>query len=104
LKTLEGMLRHIPFMEAKTYGVVLSIYGDDRAKPTDIWTNSTKWSQKEMCRNYKYDKEGNIIEKHCHHESTKAWSETDTKGKKKEVTDDLKFQNNYVKIPKFHYG
>ena len=35
-----------------------------------------------MCRNYKYDKEGNIIDKHCHHESARRGSKTGTQGKK----------------------
>ena len=26
-------------------------YGDDRMKPTDIWTNNTKWTPKPMCKN-----------------------------------------------------
>jgi hypothetical protein len=26
-------------------------YGDDRMKPTDIWTNNTKWSPRPMCKN-----------------------------------------------------
>jgi hypothetical protein len=78
-----GMLRHMPFMKhLKRHTVWYCQYGDDRAKPTDIWTNSTKWSPKEMCRNYKYDKEGNIIEKHCHHESARRGAKTGTQGKK----------------------
>ena len=57
-------------------------YGDDRAKPTDIWTNSKEWIPRPMCRNYKYDKEGNIINKHCHHESARRGAKTGTQGKK----------------------
>jgi site-specific DNA-cytosine methylase len=35
-----GMLRKMPFMqEFKRYTVWYCQYGDDRAKPTDIWTN-----------------------------------------------------------------
>lgn len=26
-------------------------YGDSRMKPTDIWTNSTKWIPRKMCKN-----------------------------------------------------
>jgi site-specific DNA-cytosine methylase len=78
-----GMLRHMPFMQDfKRHTVWYCQYGDDRAKPTDIWTNSTIWKPKEMCRNYKYDKDGNIIDKHCHHESARRGAKTGTQGKK----------------------
>lgn len=56
-------------------------YGDDRAKPTDIWTNSKTWVPKPMCKNYKYDNEGNVINKHCHHESARRGAKTGTQGK-----------------------
>ena len=78
-----GMLRHMPFMkEFKRHTVWYCQYGDDRAKPTDVWTNSETWIPKDMCRNYKYDKEGNIIDKHCHHESARRGAKTGTQGKK----------------------
>lgn len=78
-----GMLRHMPFMqEFKRHTVWYCQYGDDRAKPTDIWTNLKSWNPKEMCRNYKYDSEGNIIDKHCHHESARRGAKTGTQGKK----------------------
>jgi len=78
-----GMLRHMPFMqEFKRYTVWYCQYGDERAKPTDIWTNIDNWNPKPMCRNYKYDKEGNIIDKHCHHESARRGAKTGTQGKK----------------------
>jgi hypothetical protein len=58
-------------------------YGDDRAKPTDIWTNSEKWLPKPMCRNFKYDKKtGEIIDRHCHHESARRGAKTGTQGRK----------------------
>jgi len=78
-----GMLRHMPFMkEFKRHTVWYCQYGDDRAKPTDIWTNSKTWIPKKECCNYKYDKEGNIINKHCHHESARRGAKTGTQGKK----------------------
>ena len=78
-----GMLRHMPFMQNfKRHTVWYCQYGDDRAKPTDIWTNSETWKPRDMCRNYKYDKEGNIINKHCHHESARRGAKTGTQGKK----------------------
>ena len=78
-----GMLRHMPFMKNfKRHTVWYCKYGDDRAKPTDIWTNSKTWIPKKECHNYKYDKEGNIIDKHCHHESARRGAKTGTQGKK----------------------
>ena len=77
-----GMLRHMPFMkEFKRYTVWYCKYGDDRAKPTDIWTNSTTWTPRPECRNYKYDKEGNIIDKHCHHQAARRGAKTGTQGR-----------------------
>lgn len=78
-----GMLRHMPFMqEFKRYTVWYCQYGDDRAKPTDIWTNLQNWTPKPMCRNYKYDEDGNIINKHCHHQSARRGAKTGTQGRK----------------------
>jgi hypothetical protein len=78
-----GMLRHMPFMQEFTrHTVWYCQYGDNRAKPTDIWTNLKNWKPKEMCRNYKYDKYGNVIDKHCHHESARRGAKTGTQGKK----------------------
>lgn len=78
-----GMLRHMPFMqEFKRHTVWYCQYGDDRAKPTDIWTNSKTWTPNCECRNYKYDLEGSIINKHCHHESARRGAKTGTQGKK----------------------
>lgn len=76
-----GMLRHMPFMkEFKRHTVWYCQYGDDRAKPTDIWTN-LPWIPKPECRNYKYDSEGNIIDQHCHHESARRGAKTGTQGR-----------------------
>jgi intein/homing endonuclease len=47
-------------------------YGDERAKPTDIWTNSTTWVPRPVCRN------GN---KDCHHQPAPRGSKTGTQGK-----------------------
>ena len=78
-----GMLRHMEFMEyLPRHTVWYCQYGDDRAKPTDIFTNSTTWIPKPMCHNYKYDKDGNIIDKHCYHESARRGAKTGTQGKK----------------------
>jgi hypothetical protein len=69
--------------EFKRHTVWYCKYGDDRAKPTDIWTNSKTWKPRPMCKNYKYNKEtGEIIDKHCHHESARRGAKTGTQGKK----------------------
>ena len=47
-----GMLRKMPWMqEFKRHTVWYCKYGDNRAKPTDIWTNSSKWTPRPMCKN-----------------------------------------------------
>lgn len=77
-----GILRHMEFMQGiKRHTVWYCKYGDDRAKPTDIWTNSKVWVPRPMCKNFKYDKEGNIIDRHCHHESARRGAKTGTQGR-----------------------
>jgi len=69
-----GMLRKMPFMQDfKRHTVWYCTYGDDRAKPTDIWTNSGTWVPRPQCKN------GN---KNCHHEPAPRGSKTGTQGKK----------------------
>jgi hypothetical protein len=47
-----GMLRKMPIMEQfKRHTVTYCQYGDDRMKPTDIWTNSDIWTPKPACKN-----------------------------------------------------
>jgi hypothetical protein len=78
-----GMLRKMPFMKQfKRHTVWYCQYGDERAKPTDIWTNSKTWKPKVECHNYKYDESGNIINKHCHHDSARRGGKTGTQGRK----------------------
>ena len=68
-----GMLRKMPFMQEFTrYTVWYCQYGDDRAKPTDIWTNSKTWTPKPVCHN------GN---KECHHQPAPRGSRTGTQGR-----------------------
>jgi len=77
-----GMLRHMPFMqEFKRHTIWYCQYGDERAKPTDIWTNSTIWIPRPECHNYKYGDDGNIINKHCHHASARRGAKTGTQGR-----------------------
>ncbi len=69
-----GMLRKMPFMQQfKRHTVWYCTYGDDRAKPTDIWTNSTTWVPRPICHN------GN---KNCHHAPAPRGSKTGTQGRK----------------------
>jgi hypothetical protein len=49
-------------------------YGDSRMKPTDIWTNALNWKPKPLCKNYKYDAYGNVINRHCHHDLSQRGS------------------------------
>ncbi len=41
------ILDHIPYHHTITY----CQYGDDRMKPTDIWTNDKNWIPRPMCKN-----------------------------------------------------
>lgn len=69
-----GMLRKMPFMqEFNRHTVWYCQYGDDRAKPTDIWTNSKTWIPRPICHN------GN---KNCHHQPAPRGSKTGTQGRK----------------------
>lgn len=69
-----GMLRKMPFMqEFKRHTIWYCQYGDDRAKPTDIWTNSETWTPRPVCFN------GN---KECHHQPSPRGSRTGTQGRK----------------------
>ena len=50
-----GMLRKLEIVQRfKRQGVTYCQYGDDRMKPTDIWTNSDKWIPRPMCKNGDY--------------------------------------------------
>lgn len=71
------MLRHMPFMQKfKRHTVWYCQYWDDRAKPTDIWTNSISWIPRKECHNFRDD----II--HCHHMPAPRWSKTWTQWRK----------------------
>ena len=67
-----GILRKMPFMESiPRHTVTYCQYWDTRMKPTDIWTNSSSWTPRPMCKNWDS----------CH-ESAPRWSKTWTQGKK----------------------
>lgn len=69
-----GMMRKMPFVQDfKRHTVWYCTYGDERAKPTDIWTNSTTWVPRKECKN------GN---KDCHHQPSPRGSRTGTQGRK----------------------
>ena len=69
-----GMLRKMPWMQGlPRHTVWYCQYGDDRAKPTDIWTDIPGWTPRPQCHN------GN---KDCHHQPAPRGSRTGTQGRK----------------------
>lgn len=47
-----GVLRKMPFMDGMfRHTITYCQYGDDRMKPTDIWTNAWWWHPRRVCRN-----------------------------------------------------
>lgn len=76
-----GMMRKMPFMKGlHRVTVWYCAYGDNRAKPTDIWSNNIQsifnlngWQPRAECFN------GNTK---CQHESAPRGSKTGTQGKK----------------------
>ena len=78
-----GMLRKMDYMKKLNRKTICYCkYGDNRMKPTDIWTNDINWVPRPMCHNHKYDRNGNIINRHCHHESARRGAKTGTQGLK----------------------
>lgn len=77
-----GALRKMDFMQDFTrHTIWYCQYGDDRAKPTDIWTNSKNWKPRPECHNKRKDKNGVLID-HCHHQTAPRGSKTGTQGRK----------------------
>lgn len=76
-----GMLRHMDWMQGyDRHTVWYCQYGDDRAKPTDIWSNNFRtlfndkgWTPRPECFNNN---------KNCHHEEAPRGSSTGTQGRK----------------------
>jgi site-specific DNA-cytosine methylase len=74
-----GMMRKMPWMIGLPRVTIwYCTYGDDRAKPTDVWSNhiyslfnTDGWNPKPPCHN---DNE------HCHHEKAPRGSKTGTQG------------------------
>jgi len=85
-----GMLRKMEFMQGLPMATVTYCsYGDNRMKPTDVWSNNIRsifepngWNPRPMCFN------GNT---NCHHEPAPRGSKTGTQG--------LKGNYNRSKIP-----
>jgi len=47
-----GLLRKMDFMQnLPRYTISYCQYGDDRMKPTDIWTNNIFWNPRPICKN-----------------------------------------------------
>jgi site-specific DNA-cytosine methylase len=48
-----GMMRKMPVMRnyAFRHTVTYCQYGDERMKPTDIWTNNIRWTPRAACKN-----------------------------------------------------
>jgi len=68
-----GMLRKMPWMQEFTrHTIWYCQYGDDRAKPTDVWTNSLDWIPRPQCRNGNPD---------CNHQRAPRGSKTGTQGR-----------------------
>ncbi len=68
-----GMFRKMPFIQhLRRQTVWYCTYGDDRAKPTDIFTNSVNWVARPSCRNGNPD---------CHHSPAPRGSRTGTQGR-----------------------
>ena len=52
IENTRGLLRKMDFMDNFIrQSITYCQYGDTRMKPTDIWTNSTKWIPRPMCKN-----------------------------------------------------
>jgi len=46
-----GKLRKLKLIDYQLNTITYCQYGDNRMKPTDIWTNCTGWKPKPMCKN-----------------------------------------------------
>ena len=69
-----GKLRKLDVITKEPYfrkTVTYCSYGEDRMKPTDIWTNNFNWLPKNMCFNGNAD---------CHHQPAPRGSRTGTQG------------------------
>ena len=68
-----GKLRKLNLIDQSLLNTVWYCqYGDERAKPTDIWTNCKEWIPKPVCHNNN---------KNCHHAPAPRGSQTGTQGR-----------------------
>ena len=68
-----GILRKLDLIDSNLLNTIwYCTYGDERAKPTDIWTNLKEWKPRPVCWN------GN---KGCHHAPAPRGSKTGTQGR-----------------------
>ena len=71
-----GKLRKLPMLDGLTrHTVTYCAYGDDRMKPTDLWTTVKNWEPRPMCKN------GDDC-----HESAPRGAKTGTQGRSGAVT------------------
>lgn len=85
-----GVLKYMDYMKGiENVMLTYCSYGDIANKPTVIFSNNIRslfnpngFQAKPICKRYNYDLEGNIINKHCHHEGAQRGSKTGTQGKK----------------------
>lgn len=71
-----GMLRKLPMLDGLTrHTVTYCRYGDNRMKPTDLWTTVKNWEPRPMCKN------GDSC-----HESAPRGAKTGTQGRSGAVT------------------
>jgi len=79
-----GMFRKMDFVKGRQRATISYCkYGDIRMKPTDIFTNALdRWNPKSMCKNFKYDDQGNVIDRHCHHQTARRGAKSGTQGLK----------------------
>ena len=71
-----GKMRKAPHWKTiphTRHTVMYCQYGDNRMKPTDLWTNADGFVAK-TCKNYKYDKDGSVLNRHCHHDLSQRGS------------------------------
>ena len=71
IENLRGMLRKLPMLEdLPRHTVTYCQYGDDRMKPTDLWTTLSNWTPRPVCKNGQ----------HCH-EAAPRGANTGTQGR-----------------------
>ena len=71
-----GKLRKLPILDGLTrHTVTYCQYGDDRMKPTDLWTTVKNWKPRPLCKN------GDSC-----HESAPRGAKTGTQGRSGAVT------------------